>query len=650
MFVPLVWFRLHDDAVRAGRSPNRVPLSSGLLVLLILGVLAGSAPSAWCAPSSKQRSTISMLKRKATRVESLCRQSEFGDAAEELEQILGTYDQLLTELQRESGLGPLLEPLYAQLIRSHARLELEGLAISPLRNPDMAGRVPSGSVSFQEQVAGILVAKCGRCHITSARGNFQVVSYNALMRGSQAGAVVVPMDADGSRLIEVIESGDMPRGGLRVSPEELMTLKTWITEGALYDGDDPEFPIAERSEGVSSELPRLELLASKGNEQVKFARDLAPVLAERCTGCHGDGQQNSGQLDLSTFDGLLRGGENGPILVPGDPAESLLIGKLRGTTSGVRMPRGQPPLDEALILQFETWIAERATFDGRDPRAHMREVASLDRALRASHEDLRADREERARRNWSLGFPNIQPHEVRTTNFFVVGNVGERTLADFGRKAEEVVPQIANLLKIPAGKPVVHGGLTLYVFASRYDYSEFGMMVERRQLPTAWRGHWRYSIVDAYAALQAGPSDGASPGSIDETLLLRLIAANHLASLGGDTPRWFAEGAARMAVSRLASRDSEILEWDRQLPEVLKGMTRPDDFLTGQLGPEPTDLASYRFVRFLAARDARRFQSLLKSLREGEPFATAFQTGYQATAEQLAPAWVQFETRAARRR
>jgi len=651
MSVPLVWSRPHDDAAPARRSWPRFFVSPLLLVLPVLilltfGMFSLLPADGWGAPTSKQRSAISTLKRKAARVEELCRQSEFGEAAAELTQIQEVYEHLLTESQRESGLLPLLEALHAQLIRSHARLELEGMPLAPLKHPETTGVSLGGTVSFQGEVAGILVAKCGRCHVTSARGGFQMASYSALMRGSQAGSVLSPPDADGSRLIAVIESGDMPRGGLRVSAEELATLKAWITEGAIDDGDDPERSLTELAGSVVGEAPRLEVAASQGNESVRFARDLAPVLAERCTGCHGDGTQNSGQLNLSTFDSLLRGGENGPILVPGSPRESLLIGKLRGTADGARMPQGQTPLDETVIEAFETWIAERATFDGRDSRAHVREIASLDRALRASHEELRAEREELARRNWRLGFPNIEPSEARTPHFLLIGNVGERTLAEVGRQAEEAVPQIAGLLKIPNGKPVVHGGMTLYVLASRYDYSEFGQMVERRQLPTAWRGHWRYSIVDSYAAVMAG----TSAEIVDEALLLRLIAANHLASLGAETPPWFAEGAARMAVSRLAPRDAQLLEWDRKLPEVLSGMKRPDDFLSGQLGPEPSDLASYRFVRFLASRDARRFQALLKSLREGEPFAPAFQASYQATAEQLAPAWVQFESRSGRRR
>ena len=55
---------------------------------------------------------------------------------------------------------------------------------------------------------------------------------------------------------------------------------------------------------------------------------------------------------------------------------------------------------------------------------------------------------------------------------------------------------------MPASKPLVKGKTTLYILNSRYDYSEFGKMIERRnEVPRAWRGHWNFTVVDSYGAL-----------------------------------------------------------------------------------------------------------------------------------------------------
>lgn len=85
-------------------------------------------------------------------------------------------------------------------------------------------------MSFSKHVVPILIGKCGNCHVNNARGDFSMSNFAVLKKGPPGGTVIFPGDPIGSRLIEVIESGDMPRGGLKVSADELATLKKWITE------------------------------------------------------------------------------------------------------------------------------------------------------------------------------------------------------------------------------------------------------------------------------------------------------------------------------------------------------------------------------------------------------------------------------------
>lgn len=89
-------------------------------------------------------------------------------------------------------------------------------------------------VSFSKQVAPLLTAKCGGCHISGRRGGFQFTSYEALMKTG----MVQKGQAGSSRIVEVIETGDMPRGGGKVSKDELNTLTSWIDAGAPFDGPD----------------------------------------------------------------------------------------------------------------------------------------------------------------------------------------------------------------------------------------------------------------------------------------------------------------------------------------------------------------------------------------------------------------------------
>ena len=97
------------------------------------------------------------------------------------------------------------------------------------------------SVSFAKEVAPIIVAKCGKCHVSNSRGDYGIGSYNALINSDS----IALKDPANSHFIEVIESGEMPKGGLKVSDNELKTLKNWIAQGAKFDGDDEKKPLIE---------------------------------------------------------------------------------------------------------------------------------------------------------------------------------------------------------------------------------------------------------------------------------------------------------------------------------------------------------------------------------------------------------------------
>jgi hypothetical protein len=96
-----------------------------------------------------------------------------------------------------------------------------------------------------------------------------------------------------------------------------------------------------------------------------FEKKIRPVLVEHCYSCHTsvDGKKPKGDLTLDTRAAILKGGETGPALVPGKPAESLLIKAVRYADPDFRMPpKGKLPAEA--IADLEKWIAMGAP----DPR------------------------------------------------------------------------------------------------------------------------------------------------------------------------------------------------------------------------------------------------------------------------------------------
>jgi hypothetical protein len=59
-------------------------------------------------------------------------------------------------------------------------------------------------------------------------------------------------------------------------------------------------------------------------ENPTFASYVGPLFESKCTACHG-GASPQKELDLSTYQGALEGGEDGPVIIPGDSAGSLLV-------------------------------------------------------------------------------------------------------------------------------------------------------------------------------------------------------------------------------------------------------------------------------------------------------------------------------------
>ncbi|HVX59673.1 MAG TPA: DUF1549 domain-containing protein, partial [Pirellulales bacterium] len=135
-----------------------------------------------------------------------------------------------------------------------------------------------------------------------------------------------------------------------------------------------------------------------------FEKRIRPVLVERCYECHNSRDTAEGNLALDHRAAMLAGGDSGEAVVPGKPAESLLVQAIRHQTSDLRMPKGGPKLSPEVIADFVQWVAAGAY----DPRDKPPSAAELDAAL--SWEAVR----ERRKQWWS--FQPLTNHAVPAGN------------------------------------------------------------------------------------------------------------------------------------------------------------------------------------------------------------------------------------------
>jgi hypothetical protein len=96
-----------------------------------------------------------------------------------------------------------------------------------------------------------------------------------------------------------------------------------------------------------------------------FEAKIRPVLVQHCYKCHStSGKKSEGSLLLDSREGIRKGGDRGPAVVPGDPDKSLLLTALRHTDSDLKMPPKKEQLPKGVINDFAEWIRMGAP----DPR------------------------------------------------------------------------------------------------------------------------------------------------------------------------------------------------------------------------------------------------------------------------------------------
>jgi mono/diheme cytochrome c family protein len=606
--------------------------------MIVAAALAGglSAAPAAAAITKEQQQQATEIEGKLTEAGKLLVKNQNDEAAKLVIEAQNDIAELAAG-GKGTDFDKLLAKLKANLNVRRRVLESKGVKLPAAPELSKKKGPAAAQVSFTKQIVPILLTNCRNCHVNRASGMFSMASYASLMNGKGGASVIEKGDAKKSPLIEVLEKGEMPQNGRKLPDEQIALISTWINQGARFDGENANAPIAAGQPAAKG--PKLEVTKASGRESIKFSRDIAPVLVAQCVDCHG-GQQPRAQLGMDTFARLLRGSQNGVILTPGKPDDSMIVKKLKGTGGGQRMPAGRPPLSNDVIAKFEKWIAEGAKFDGPSPDTETEMVAKIYAVSQMSHAELTKERISMATANWKLANPEDKPTQHETTNFLLVGNVGQDRLKEIGEAAEKIQGRIAAIFGATAGQPLIKGRLTLFVFNKRFDYSEYRQMVEKRSTPSDWSGHWRYTIVDAYACIH--PPETDRDGTL-EALLAEQLAGAYVETLGA-VPSWFAQGTAWEVAARLGKKDPRVAQWNDRLPEVLSQMTKGDDFLTGKLSAGDAAVANYAFVKSLMSKQAP-YRAVLSAVKKGTEFKQAFVSVYRAEPNQIAEQWARTAVR-----
>ena len=222
-------------------------------------------------------------------------------------------------------------------------------------HPEQA--ISTSTYTWEDQIGAIFQNRCSACHGDSTQmSGLKLTTYETAIAGGRGGAggtggaggaggtnaVIIPGKPDDSILVQKMEAGGHPG---QLTDEELAMVRQWILIGAPKT-------LADISPTTSAQPPREEVTTSTNQPETPPIQPETPaiqpetpvvppethvadtwnnsvgaIFGTRCGGCHGLDNQMVG-LSFATYQDLLKGSANGPVLVSGDPDTSKVITKV----------------------------------------------------------------------------------------------------------------------------------------------------------------------------------------------------------------------------------------------------------------------------------------------------------------------------------
>ena len=157
-----------------------------------------------------------------------------------------------------------------------------------------------------------------------------------------------------------------------------------------------------------------------------FESKVRPLLISACSGCHSNnGSRIRAGFEVDTRVAMLRGGDSGPGIVPGDPDASLLIQAVRYDNPDLQMPP-RAPLTRDEVLVLERWVAMGAPMPA--PRGHAVRNAAPGTEFRWSDQDI-----EQGRSHWAYRPIQTLASPPDETDW-AQGDIDRFVIADLGNR------------------------------------------------------------------------------------------------------------------------------------------------------------------------------------------------------------------------
>ncbi len=220
-------------------------------------------------------------------------------------------------------------------------------------------------------------------------------------------------------------------------------------------------------------------------EQARFFEEnVRPLLVERCFRCHAE-KKHEADLRLDTLGLALAGGESGPAIVPGKPAESLLIDAVRYRSLEMPPDRRLSSKEVDVLVQ---WVAMGAPWPGATdneeilvPRSPGLEITDEDRNYWAFQSVRRPSVPDDDTTDWDNG---------STVDAFVLKKLRTKGLRPSGPASRRML--IRRLYFDLIGLPPTYEEVEQFVADDSPDaFAELvDELLDRTQYGERWGRHW----------------------------------------------------------------------------------------------------------------------------------------------------------------
>jgi len=613
-----------------------------LLTTLLLLAFVLSASPLW-AQTAEQRKELLELKKEVSRTSTAIRKKEF----DEVDEVLKKAGERVAEIAKEAELE----------LNDKKLLGVSDLVDDRLRDLEIArakeeGREPRLGPSFVEEVAPIIQGKCVNCHGgDNPRKGLDLSTFDGWKKGGQSGRLLKSGKPNDSLLIARLttpnDKARMPPNG-ELSKEEITIIGKWIQEGARFDGNDSAVMLDDLKMAGTPEEPEVTVVIPmpKGNETVSFTKDIAPFMANLCVGCHS-GNDPDGGLTLTSFHDMMKGGDSGRVVLPGNRDGSRLF-RLVGGLENPRMPQGQARITRKNYDDLKKWFDEGNVFDGPDAKAPLAsfvqsaEEMAADKLAKLTPEEFNKLRIDRTEEQWKRVAPTDDFRTVKTDDFYIIGNVAANRLEQVDEWAQSQGDKLRKMFNVPEGQ-IWKGRLAIFVLRDRFNYDEFNQVVNMRRAAKEMTGH---SVVtqgydDAYIVL-LDVGDEAT----DDTAGLQVNLIDHMTGAflrrdGANMPEWLVRGTGLALAAGAAEDNKHLKTMLLTARDVARTVPKPEDvFSDGTFSPETIGPVGYSLVGYMISNGGvPKFAKFIAELKGGKNTAQAVREVYNADLRALAVAY-----------